>query len=336
MKFNENYIIYPISIGFGIFVFFSLPENYLLRMKLDNLFSYLLTTNSIFIAILISYFLSRITWVKDVKKNVSIEAVEISRKITDYRRILNILTKGYQVWNNQDKSTKSLLEHGRFKNVDYYDYKTYFSQKKIHQDLLDNINFRDGISMVYLAMISLVKDRNYEGYYYDETLFKDFQIDGIYNFEVLNKWIECSISGSISASLNGTDWINYNALREYKVDVMFFADRINRKYSNYEFDDKLIKEISEDMQEHYFPELVNKLEFLKEGIVGLNLFLLALISFTSILGVLFPLLLLLIDNKINLYYQISAIVISINVVLISIFILKFPFLVKKEIQYNNI
>ncbi|MBA0885296.1 hypothetical protein [Flavobacterium undicola] len=140
-----------------------------------------------------------------------------------------------------------------------------------------------------------------------------------------------------SVLVNGNrDWINYNALRSHKDDAMFFADRINKKYSKFEFDNKLIEELSEDMQEYYFPQLVNKLEFLKEGIVGLNLFLLALISFTSIFGVLFPLLLLLIDSELNMYYQISTFVISINVVLISIFILKFPFLVKKEIQYNNI
>ncbi|MBA0885295.1 hypothetical protein [Flavobacterium undicola] len=204
MKFNENYIIYPISIGFGFFVFFSLPENYLLRIKLDSLFSYLLTTNSIFIAILISYFLNRITWIKEIKKNVFIEAVEISRKITDYRRIVDVLTKYYQVWKNQDQNTKSLLEHGRFKNVDYYDYKMDFisdsnpEQKKIHEDLFENENFKEGISSVYLAMISLVKNRKYEGYYYDETLFKDFQIDGIYNYEVINKWIKSNIAGTIA------------------------------------------------------------------------------------------------------------------------------------------
>ncbi len=343
MKINENYIIYPVSIGFGFFVFFSLPENYLLRIKLDNLFSYLLTTNSIFIAILISYFLNRITWIKEVKKNVFNESIEISRKITDYRRILNILTKGYQVWKNQDQNTKNLLKHGKFANIDYYYFKMDLlsnsnpEQKKMHEDLFENENFKEGISTLYLAMISLVKDRNHKGYYYDETLFKDFQIDGVYAYEVLVKWLDCEIAGTIAYWLNGDkDWINYNALGKHKKDVMFFANRINEKYSNFEFENKLIEELSEDMQEYYFPQLLSKLDFLNEGIVGLNLFLLSLISFNSIFGVLFPLLLLLIDSELNMYYQISTFVISINVVLISIFILKFPFLIKKEIQYNNI
>lgn len=340
MKIYENFVIYFVAVIFGLFVFFSLPESYLLKIKLDDFFGYLLTTNSIFIAILISYFLNRVTWVKELKTKTFSEAELISRKITDYRRILKVLTNYYQVWKNQE-STKSLLDHGKYKNVDYFDFQKHiasdkdYKERELYQNLFDNKNYLEGESTTYLAMVSLVSDRTYDGYYYDETLYKDFEIEGVYNLKTINRWMESNIVGSIAYWLNGgTDWINYRALKNHKKEVLFFASRINKKYTDYEFNDKLIEELSEDMNEHYFPKLIDKLEYLEEGIVGLNLFLLTLISLSSIFGVLFPLLLLLIDNKINFYYHISSVVIAINIIMISIFVLKFPFLIKSEIQYK--
>lgn len=325
---------------FGLFVLFSLPENYLLKIKLDNFFGYLLTTNSIFIAILISYFLNRVTWTKEFKSKTFSEAEIISLKITDYRRILKILTSYYQVWKNQE-STKSLFDHGKYKNVDFFDFQRHISsaedykERELYQNLFDNENYLEGQSTTYLAMVSLVNDRTYDGYYYDETLYKDFEIEGVYTLKTVNRWMESNMFGSIAYWLNGgTDWINYTALKKHKKEVLFFAGRISKKYSKYEFNDRLIEELSEDMNSHYIPKLIEKLEYLEEGIVGLNLFLLTLISLSSIFGVLFPLLLLLIDNKVSFYYDISSIVISINIVMISIFILKFPFLVRREIQFN--
>ena len=80
-----------------------------------------MTVNGVLSAILITYLLSRISWLMERKSDVYNRAVLISQKITDFRRILKKLTNNLNVWNNA-KQTYFLIDQGKFKHIDFYDY----------------------------------------------------------------------------------------------------------------------------------------------------------------------------------------------------------------------
>jgi len=301
----------------------------------------LLTINSVFSAILITYLFSRITWTKDRKLDTFNDAIEYSQKITEFRRIVERLTRYYNVWNN-DNATISLFLDQRFKNIDYYDFYRRFtttnppSNKELLDELESHPDFVNGKSQLYLAMISLVYNRKIERVReYPNELYKDFEYQGVYNIRHIERWIESNIMGTIWYWLDrDVNWINYrNLSRQDRDYILAAATRIDESYSEYELNNDLIRELADDMSEFYLNELSKRLKYLKKGIENLNLLILGLISFSLIFGVLSPFVLLLIGSQKLWFFIIAAIISSINAGLISYFIIKFPSLINSEIKW---
>jgi len=79
-------------------------------------------------------------------------------------------------------------------------------------------------------------------------------------------------------------------------------------------------------------EIDVSLKYLEKGIQGLNLLLNILISLSLFFGVLLPLVLFL-NSKEEWFNLMVVVTVSINCGMISYFILKFPFLINKEIKW---
>lgn len=304
----------------------------------QNTLTNLLTINGVFSAILITYLFTRITWSKDRKLEEYNEAVSLSQKITEFRRILEKLTQYYNVWHS-DAATKSLLDHSKFKHIDYYDYRlsSISDYKPKDYELIEELkkhkDFSEGISNLYLAMISIVKDRKRD-WYWQQELYKDFEHKGVYNLKAIQKWIDCEIFGTIWYWLQyDAHQINYYNLGKEKTYILAAATRFNKKYENYELDNKLIRELAEDINGHYLQELHTSLTTLKKGVQDLSLLILILISFSLFFGVLIPFILLIGDKTFPWYNMTVEIVAAINAGLIAFFIMKFPFLINKELKW---
>ena len=321
-------------------VFYFLQLNCFTTIDTNSTLSNLLTVNAVFSAILITYLFSRITWSKERKLETYKEAISISQKITEYRRILNKLTSYYSVWSN-DNSAKSLIDYGRFKNIDFYEYRISMisdykpRNHKLIQELYRHQNFSEGQSTLYLAMVSLVRNRNNPNYEYHAELYKDFELDGLYDFKAVKKWVECEIFGIISYWLdNNSHFINYLSLgadnRNY---ILAAAGRINKKYDGHELNNELLKELADDFNSHYLKELYFKLKHLKKGVRDLNLLIIVLITISMIFGVLAPFTLLLIQSKTTWFSIAVAVLASINAGLIAYFIIRFPTLINKELKW---
>jgi hypothetical protein len=332
-------IVMLFCIVLSITVFLILKSKSFKTIDTNSTLTNLLTVNGVFSAILITYLFSRITWLKERKLEVYKDAISISQKITEYRRIINKLTTYYNVWKS-DKSTKSLISHGRFKTIDFYDYRlSSISNYKPHnyqliQELRSHSDFEEGISTLYLAMVSLVKNRNNPDYEWQEELYKDFEINGIYNIKAVEKWLECGIFGTIWFWLDKDyHFINYSALRTDKEYILSAISRINKKYEGQDLSNKLLKEITDDFTSHYLNELYLSLKELKNGVADLNLIIIILITISLIFGVLTPFGLLLIQTKTYWFSLSVGIVASVNAGLISYFIFRFPTLINKELKW---
>lgn len=320
-------------------VFYFTSSNNFMSLDTKSTLTNLLTVNGVFSAILITYLFSRITWSKERKLETLREAINLSQKVIEFRRILDKLTRYYHVWTS-DAATKSLIDSHKFKNIDFYDYRlSSMSEYKpknyeLIEELKNHPDFREGISTLYLAMVSLVKNRN--NLYSDPQteLYKDFEHKGLYSIKAVEKWRECGIFGSIWFWLDqNSNYINFSALTNDKEYIRAAAGRINEKYKESELNNSLIKELADDFESHYINELYLRLKELKKGVQNLNLLIIVLISISLFFGVLSPYALLLLQSE-NQWFSITvAILASINAGLISYFILRFPILINRELRW---
>ncbi len=330
-------VVLSLEVVFGVFFLFQSNSLYSIDSKF--VLSNILTVNGVFSAILITYLFSRITWSKERKLETLKEAITLSQKITDFRRILNKITSYFNIWYEQ-ASTKSLIDNGDFENIDYYDFKLTLTSdyepknKDLIEQLFRHENFKESHSTLYLAMVSLIRNRKNPRKEYPEELFNDFEHNGLYHIKAVEKWLEVGIFGTIWNLLDkNINYIRYANLRRHKDYILEAAVRINPKYKGMDLDNTLIKELANDFESHYLQELYIRLKELKKGVTDLNFLILSLITISLFFGVLAPIILLFINSNTLWYLLCVALLASINTGVILYFVLRFPTLIRNELKW---
>lgn len=333
-------LVIIISLTIACMVFFLLNRSCFSTINTNAILTNLLTVNAVFSAILITYLFSRIGWSKERKLETLKETISLSQKVTEFRRILNKLTYYYQVWIDEN-ATKSLIDHGEYKHITFYDYRLSMRRgdkqknKKLIREFFEHKDFKEPHSTLYLAMVSLVRNRSNPRYEFQQELYKDFEHNGIYNIKAVEKWLDCDIFGTIWYWLDKDyNYINYHALFTDKEYILAAASRINKKYEGHELNNALIKELSDDFNSHYLKELYIRVKELKKGVTDLNLLIMILITVSLVFGVLLPFILLLLPSKPIWYVLTVAVLASLNSGLISYFVLRFPSLINKELKWT--
>jgi hypothetical protein len=261
-----------------------------------------------------------------------------SQAITDFKRILKILTDRYGVWISND-ATKNLFDHGEFEKLDFYDFRLRFEgigaprNQLLVDKLFQEEKFQEGISNTYLAMVSLIGDRS-KDYYFQKELHTDFAFNGIYELKMVKRWWQCKVADSIYYWMNHkANWIRYDSLREFHPEIKAAAVRINPKYDTYKVDDQLIEDLSQDVQ-HHIDELYFKLIQLKTGLRGTALIITNLSTVSLVVGVLIPFSLLPF-SQCGFWFNTSVkILLSINLSLFAFFAATLPYLLKKELRWE--
>src|SRR5690606_1470689 len=122
------------------------------------------------------------------------------------------------IWTDDD-ATKYLIEHAKYKHIDFYDYRLSMiseyepKDKELIDELNNHDNFKEGESTLYLAMVSLVRNRKKPRHEFQEELYNDFEYNRLYNINVVEKWLEVEIFGTIWYWLNKDyHYINYAAI----------------------------------------------------------------------------------------------------------------------------
>lgn len=332
-----------VSIQLSIYLFVTLNNKTTkIEFSKDSL-ELILTINGLFSAILVTYFFNRVSWILTIKKETYDEAVEFSQKITEFRRICSKLTQHYQVWVD-DKATKSLLEHGEYKHIDYYDFKRlsigeYNSTEKdlkLIEKLRKDSRYKEGLSDLYLGMISLIKNRKSKNSFRDSELYKDFQKKGIYNLEWIEKCVEVDYLSRLWYWFdNDYDFIHYENLSKESEDYIKKAfARIDPKYKDTKLNNKLMAEICDDMNEHYFKELHLLLLKLNKGLSGINLLIFSILIASLTFGVLFPFYVYFVIENEELKTILTKGLIGINFGILFFFVTNLYGLVKKEITWT--
>lgn len=300
----------------------------------------ILSIHGLFSAILVSYFFNRVSWLLENKKEIYNEAVEFSQKITDFRRILHRLTKYYNVWSN-DEATKSLFLKEKYRYVDYFEYKLMsFSDyspknKKLIQELQEEQNYEEGISDLYLGMISLVVNRKKPYQIPEPELYKHFQKKGIYSLDFIERCVEIEYPSRLGYWLNGNfNFINYNNLSDKEISyILDCAKRIDVKYKDCSLNNKLMSDVCDDMNEYYFKELYELLIQLRKGIKGLDLLIYSILISSLLFGILIPIILLFAINNIEIRNILTKIIIGLNIGLIFFFVTNLYGFIKREITW---
>lgn len=330
-----------ISIQLTILLFVTLNNRSSEPEFTKNSLELILTINGLFSAILVTYFFNRISWILTINKETHEEAIVFSQKITEFRRILKKLTDFYGVWED-DNATKSLLGQKAYKRIDYYDLKMLSisdyqpEEKEAIEKLQKDERYKESQTGLYLGMISLVYDRKSDNIRPGDELYKDYQVKGRYNFEHVQKWVEVDYASRLGyAFQKDYQFIHYGRLskksQKYILDACI---RINPKYADYELDNKLMSEICDDMNEHYFKELYQLLLDLRKGLSGINLIIFVILISSLVFGVLFPFFTYFMIQDLELKKSLSNLLIGINFGLLFFFVTNLYGIIKKEIIWK--
>lgn len=330
-----------IAIEISLLIFISFDQELSQLDFSSNSLELILTINGLFSAILVTYLFNRTSWILSIKKETHNEAIKFSQKITEFRRILKKLTEFYGVWDD-DKGTKSLLLQEEYKYIDYYDFKMmsisdYEPEDKDKIEKLKNDKLYNGSQTdLYLGMISLVKDRKSNNPFPDKELYKDYQVKGRYGFEYVKKWVEVGYASRLGYYFQKDyNFIHFDRLStESKKYILDASKRINPKYADYELNNDLIAEICDDMNEHYFKELLLLLSELRKGLVGIDFIIFIILILSLIFGVLMPFFTYFIIQTVELRFLLTKILVGINFGLLFFFITNLYGIIKKEIVWE--
>ena len=337
-----DWILIPLSlISFElILILFAKLHLYSNNFQPDNGLEIILTINGLFSAILITFFFNRLSQIWTVKKELYDEAILYSQKITDFRRVCLKLTEMYGIWEDDD-STKNLLDSGRFKHIDYYDYKlmSFSDYKPVDEKLIDELyehkNFKEGISGMYLAMSSLVKDRKSDRIIPDSELYGDYQRKGVYTVRFVEKAMEIGYFSTMWYFFNK----NYSLIKYYglgkslREQVLSAIGRIDKKFLGRDLNNELMAELCNDMQEYYLTELYDIQRDLKFGLGGTTKLIFIIFLFSTIFGLILPFYAYfgITDNSTKL--MLSEIIVSINFGLLFFFVANLYSFVNRELTW---
>ena len=329
-----------ISVQLATIIFFKL-HFYTNNIVIKDSLELILTINGLFSAILVTYFFNRVSRVLDSNKENYNDAINYSQKITEFRRICKTFTDYYGVWENDD-STKRLIQHGKYKNVDYFDFKLSSfsdyvpSDKKTINEFYNDPRYQEGLSDLFLAMISLVENRkSHFRMPSGPELYKHFQTKGVYNFQFISNCVEIDYASRMGYWFEKNyQLIKYqNLSRDSKKYILDSLERIDSKYKNAELNNKTMAEICDDMNEHYFKVLYNLLLRLRKGLSSFNMLIYGILILSLTFGVLFPFLTYFFFEG-NLKILLTKMLIGVNFGLLLFFIVGLYRLVKKEITWT--
>jgi len=324
-----------ISLQFTVLVFFELHHT---DSVYDRILQHLLTVNGIFSAILVTYLFSRVTWTKDRKLELYRESIGISQKITDFRRVLYTLTRYYNVWIDDDRHSKRLLETKKYRNIDFHDFHLSLTSDytapnaALIQELFEENEYSEGISSVYLAMISMVDDRRSDRLQFNEEIYTDYNYQETYDYSIIERWLRCGETDTIGYWFDRPNqFLNFTAFSQNDREAILAATtRINSKFEGSELNNSLIKDLAYEMSFH-IKELYGILNSLKKGFQRLDSLIIVLITLSLLIGVLLPLSLLIFQSWQNPILE--RIGISVNLGLILFFALRLPSSILKEMKF---
>lgn len=288
-KLKLNYVISIIFILSFTYLFLNINLNN--DEFLKNIVSNIFTFSGIFSAILITFIISKIFQIRNEKREVKIKVIELSNKVTDFRRICEIILSNYDVW---DSKTKSKLEN-KYKLLSYQHlYDDYLKKKpeKLIDEYLKDTELKG--ANFYLGLRNLIR---VNGRKYNLELYGDYDEDIIYTLETIEIWHGISCANVFFYYLDHkyhsykSSILIDNLTVEEKRQIENLSRKINKeKYQDKKFDKNLLVEIGNDFENDLFPKLYNYLYELNESFSKSVNYTFEMLIYIVVFGVFIPLL----------------------------------------------
>lgn len=339
-KKSDKYII--ILVLFFSYVLFELLEKFHLTdiISINQLLNNIIQFSGIFSAILITYVISKVFQIRQERMERFKEIVKIANKVTDFRRIARILVQCYGFW---DSRMRKKLDN-QFRHIDHFVINDwdYENQDKIYSSeliaLRSKFQEEENIpgAYLYLDMKSLVLDGNTS---WQLDLYDRFDHDKTYPIELLRQWTHCR-SGNTLWTCFKYKYHNYKGCFDLTAigtndaeEIEHLASKINgQKYRNRKFDKDLLADVGNDMDTFYLPRLHKLTYYNTLGLSGTLNFLLTILLFTIISGVLAPLLLTALKVDFKILLVTSSFSVSILCLSLFYFLTKFKKILTNEIK----
>nr|WP_199002967.1 hypothetical protein [Flavobacterium sp. ASV13] len=316
-----------------VFSYFFISVNLNAEGLLAGMISNIFTFSGIFCAVLIAFIISKVFQIRNESRDIKINVLSLSNKVTDFRRICEKIFSNYDVW---DAKTKSALDK-KYSVLTYRHLHDDYQQNKpteLIQEYIDEKDLRGGD--FYLALRDLVRVSNRN---YNLELYSDYDQDINYSFEVISVWSGIGCANVFFYFLDH----KYNSYKnsmlidnlsdKEKKEIENLARKINKeKYQDKKFDRKLLVEIGNDFEIDIFPKLYNYLYELKQSFSKSLNYTLSMLIYIIVFGVFMPLFYPLFKD----FLIIQKILVYLSTVIISLlflnFIIDFRSILKREIQ----
>lgn len=305
-----------------------------LLQLLNNIFQF----SGIFSAIIITYIISKVFQSRQERLERKKEIIELSNKLTDFRRIARVLTSCYGFWNSEMRKkidrTYANLDFFDLQNWDYENQDKYPETKALRKKFFEEENIPG--AYLYLDMKSLVLENSQD---WQLELYDKFDHDFTYSVEILSKWTNSHSGGNLWYCLDNKwhsykDCFDFTALREaQKEEIQHLAKKINQdKFRNRKFDNTLLADIGSDMDTFYLPRLFNATYFNSLGLSKTLNFLLTILFLTIVTGVLTPLILTAIKVSFTVLLVFSSFAVSVLCISLLYFLIEFKNILTLEIN----
>lgn len=337
---TDKYVIMLMTllsfILFFLFKKFHLTDAISLNQLLNNLIQF----SGIFSAIIITYVVSKVFQVRQERIEQRKEIVDLSNKVTDFRRIARVLIQCHNFWD----STMRNKMNGEYKAIDYFLIKDWDYENQNKKSLRGLRELRDkffddsGVNgaYLYLDLKSLILE-DYDNFHLD--LYNRFDNDNTYSFDILQKWVRCNSGNTLWYCFSHKrhayrDTFDLTAIRRHEEqEILHLAKKIDpEKFGNSKFDGDLLGDVAGDMDSFYLPRLYDLTYYNTLGLSGTLNFLLSILFLTIVSGVFVPLFLTSIKMDLDILMIASSISTSILCLSLFYFLLKFKKILNNEIR----
>lgn len=303
--------------------------------KIDSAIDIIFQFSGIFSAMLITFIISKMVQLREERVNRRKDVLALSYKITDFRRIAEILLSCYNLWG---KELYGLMQ-GKYKRLTLFDLECgyYSTRSPVLKSTLDDFSENPKLfkGKLYLDMRSLV---NNNGNTWSGELYGTEEHDIIYPLGLLEQWLSAT-NGNYLWYCFAHEWGDYekeldlsNIDYTKQTQILDLCKRINpSKYSKRVFDRLLLADIGSDFYSYFLPKMHRLVEENTSGLPKALAFLTRMLYVIVIFGLIVPLII----TVFNFPVEISSFLLnlSISFLLLSLISLIFSF---KGIVENEI
>jgi hypothetical protein len=251
---NTNIKRYIISILLAILTFITLQKLICIcTFKKEEILDNLISTNSVIIAIIITFLFSKLFAEKTIRIERKKEIDELALKVTYMRRIAFHIRGLHEFWKFDNINIKSIIDN-KYNKLTYEEYrgygkfknKTYEEFKKIDQDIYGT----DG--QAYLSLKELEDGENLFNFF-SEFNPKNYSLNDIERFR--------EYSGSFLYLLENSDdsIVNFNNVSSYKKT---FIEELYLKIMKTSINKSDYKGSLKNLFSHFESEIFDKIQYL--------------------------------------------------------------------------